>query len=171
MSRTWQRWMTWLYLVILLTNMFFQFARHQGFVKLCRIVPVVLLVSLICRSGNKNKSKITREEQVHDGWQCFLSQAEIVNILVTAPSLLSWQHSCTAQFYRGWIKSMCFSPNSVSIGEIELLYWHLPPVGALSLDALVQNIWSQTSTQNFLNYAHTHTHTHCHVPVKCHFCQ
>lgn len=79
----------WLYLVILLTNMFFQFVEHQGFVKLCRIVPLVLLVSLICIYGNKNKSKITREEQVHDGWQCLLSQSEAVNIMVTVTTVLT----------------------------------------------------------------------------------
>lgn len=70
--------------------MLLRFVKHQGFVKLPGIVPPALLVSLIRSYGNKNKSKIRREEQVDDGWRCFPSlRSDAVAVVVTVATGLT----------------------------------------------------------------------------------
>lgn len=124
-SGTRQRWMTfpagsnWSFLP---TNMLFRFVKHRGFVKLCGIVPTVLLVSLICSYGNKNKSKITREEQVDDEWRRFLSlRPDTGAVLVTMATVLTTFLHSTAQFCQGWAKPMFSFPQFRINWAIELL--------------------------------------------------
>lgn len=77
-------------LIFLPTNMLLRFVKHKGFVKLPGIVPPALLVSLIRSYGNKNKSTITREEQVDDGWRCFPSpRSDAVAVVVTVATGLT----------------------------------------------------------------------------------
>lgn len=79
--------------------MLFRFVKHRGFAKLRGTVPPVLLVSLICSYGNKNKSKITREEQVDDGWWRILSPwPDAEAVLVTIATVLTTFLHNTAQF-------------------------------------------------------------------------
>lgn len=114
--------------------------KHQGCVKLCGIVPLVLLVSLICWYGNKNKRDITREEQVQDGWQCFLSRSEAVNITVTVATFL-----CSTVWSRlGKINRVFFPQIQYRWGDLAdvvSLLW-----GAPSLYMVFKNTWTQAKT-------------------------